>query len=578
MVNGSNWQTLDEGSAPNRAGGWHQLKIQISDTQVLFYVDGILSETESRPNSCGFDWVVIGSDLTSAGFQANVDNVVVSGGITLPSFTQHPQAQSICANGSATFTVAASGIGHADLPVAEERRRSGRRRPCLGADTATLQITSADASDAANYRCRVTNADGNTTSNEAALTVTAAPTITQQPVAQAPCAGGTATFTVAASGQAPLGYQWQKDGGNLGGATAATLEITNADAGDVGSYACVVTDGCGNPVTSNAAALTLNAAAAISGADPLAITVEKNSTCAAPANNVALTATDPDTAAGSLVWTIVGGAAHGTAAFVNGVNTGANVTVCYTPVIDQLNADSFVVEVTDGCGGPDTVTVNVTIQACPNLLIESFDGYANQAAFEAVWFDTLNSAYYLDTAGGNPGGAVIMPSPSANSLGKYYRNLGGDFNGTDAAPLTFQFDFWLDAAGAPGWSGTRHFAEIRGYAGNVYGSGSLENALSIGVYNSSADTFSTTKYQGRVLNGVGWQTLDEGSAPARAGGWHQMKIVITTGQALFYVDGILSETEARPNSYGFDCVVIGSDLTANGFVARVDNLRVTCGQ
>jgi len=45
----------------------------------------------------------------------------------------------------------------------------------------------------------------------------------------------------------------------------------------------------------------------------------------------------------------------------------------------------------------------------------------------------------------------------------------------------------------------------------------------------------------------------------------------------FYVDGILSETEARPNSLGFDCVTIGSDLTAAGFAARVDNLRVLCG-
>jgi len=195
-----------------------------------------------------------------------------------------------------------------------------------------------------------------------------------------------------------------------------------------------------------------------------------------------------------------------------------------------------------------------------------------------VWLDTLNSAYYLDGAGGNPGGAVILASPSANNLGKYYRNLGGDFNGTDAAPLVLSFDFWLDPAGAPGWSGARHFVELRGYSGDEYGSGTLENLLAIGVYNSSADTFSTTRYQGRVVNGAGWQTLDEGSAPARAGGWHQLKIEVTSSLVKFYVDGILSETESRPNSYGFDCVVIGSDLTSAGIVARVDNLRVTCGQ
>ncbi len=54
--------------------------------------------------------------------------------------------------------------------------------------------------------------------------------------------------------------------------------------------------------------------------------------------------------------------------------------------------------------------------------------------------------------------------------------------------------------------------------------------------------------------------------------------MVTTGQIRFYIDNVLSETETRPDSYGFDCVLIGSDLTANGIVARVDNLQVTCGQ
>ena len=151
----------------------------------------------------------------------------------------------------------------------------------------------------------------------------------------------------------------------------------------------------------------------------------------------------------SLTWSITSAAAHGTATFV-GANTGASVTICYTPALDQFAADSFVVEVDDACGGPDTVTVNVTVQACPNLLVDNFDSYANQAAFDAVWFDTLNSPYYLDVAAGNPAGAVIMPSPSANSMGRFYRNLGGDFNGTDAAPLTLTYDLWLDAAGCSG--------------------------------------------------------------------------------------------------------------------------------
>ncbi|HOB75110.1 MAG TPA: immunoglobulin domain-containing protein [Phycisphaerae bacterium] len=577
VVNGAEWQTLDEGSAPARSGGWHQLKIVITDSQIQFYVDGVLSETETRPNNYGFDWVVLGSDLTAAGFQAAVDNVVVSGGVILPEFTAHPQSQSLCAGGTASFSVAVSGSG----PFSYRWQKDGVDLTdgghYAGTGTATLVISGANANDAAAYRCRVSNADGQVTSNAANLTIIAPPTITAQPVAQAPCLGGTASFSVSASGES-LSYQWQKDGTNIAGATSATLQISGVSAQDVGGYACVVTDGCNNSTTSSVASLTLNAAPSITGPETVELTVEKNSPCSAASNQVTLTATDTDTPAGSLVWSIVSGPSYGTASFVNGVNTGATVTVCYAPGLDQLSDDSLVVQVTDGCGGPDTVTINVTVEACPNLLVEDFNGYASQAAFEAVWLDTLNSAYYLDGAGGNPGGAVILASPSANNLGKYYRNLGGDFNGTDAAPLVLSFDFWLDPAGAPGWSGARHFVELRGYSGDEYGSGTLENLLAIGVYNSSADTFSTTRYQGRVVNGAGWQTLDEGSAPARAGGWHQLKIEVTSSLVKFYVDGILSETESRPNSYGFDCVVIGSDLTSAGIVARVDNLRVTCGQ
>ncbi|HXN54192.1 MAG TPA: carboxypeptidase regulatory-like domain-containing protein, partial [Candidatus Acidoferrum sp.] len=50
--------------------------------------------------------------------------------------------------------------------------------------------------------------------------VAAAPTITIQPANQTVTSGQTATFTVAATGTAPLSYQWQKNGASIAGATA----------------------------------------------------------------------------------------------------------------------------------------------------------------------------------------------------------------------------------------------------------------------------------------------------------------------------------------------------------------------
>lgn len=84
-----------------------------------------------------------------------------------------------------------------------------------------------------------------------------APTISAQPSHQTVTAGQTATFTVAATGDAPLSYQWKKDDTDIPGATASTLTITDADESDAGSYTCYVSNAAGN-ITSNAATLTVN--------------------------------------------------------------------------------------------------------------------------------------------------------------------------------------------------------------------------------------------------------------------------------------------------------------------------------
>src|SRR5216683_1183115 len=73
-------------------------------------------------------------------------------------------------------------------------------------------------------------------------------------------AGVTATFTVVAAGTAPLSYQWQKNGVNIAGATAAsytTPVTTTADSGS--TFRAVVTNTAGT-VTSAAATLTVNPA------------------------------------------------------------------------------------------------------------------------------------------------------------------------------------------------------------------------------------------------------------------------------------------------------------------------------
>jgi outer membrane protein assembly factor BamB len=88
-----------------------------------------------------------------------------------------------------------------------------------------------------------------------------APSIVTQPSNQTVTVGQTGTFSVVASGSAPLAYQWQKGTSAITGATAATFTTpVTALADNHASFRVVVTNSVGS-ATSNPATLTVNSAA-----------------------------------------------------------------------------------------------------------------------------------------------------------------------------------------------------------------------------------------------------------------------------------------------------------------------------
>ncbi len=86
----------------------------------------------------------------------------------------------------------------------------------------------------------------------------AAPGITTQPASQTALQGSNVVFSVVASGQATLIYQWSKGGANLSdsghivGSTTSALTILSALAGDAASYRVVVTNRHGSATSSDA--------------------------------------------------------------------------------------------------------------------------------------------------------------------------------------------------------------------------------------------------------------------------------------------------------------------------------------
>ncbi len=87
------------------------------------------------------------------------------------------------------------------------------------------------------------------------------PQITSQPASKNVVAGASASFSVTATGTAPLTYEWRRnnvkltDGGSISGASTATLTVGNAQSADAGNYTVGVGNNAGN-VNSAAAVLS----------------------------------------------------------------------------------------------------------------------------------------------------------------------------------------------------------------------------------------------------------------------------------------------------------------------------------
>jgi len=168
-----------------------------------------------------------------------------------PRIVTQPQGQSVPVGAPATFVVEVLGAP----PFAYQWMKDGVALP--GATNASLTIPAVTSRDAGDYTVKISNSGGTVTSAVAHLTVLIElPVITEQPHSQAVVAGGSASFSVTATGSPPLRFQWQFEGANIAGATNATLVLQNVSASQVGLYTVVVSNEAGS-VTSAAASLTL---------------------------------------------------------------------------------------------------------------------------------------------------------------------------------------------------------------------------------------------------------------------------------------------------------------------------------
>ena len=266
-----------------------------------------------------------------------------------PAIGTQPASLTVTAGAAASFTVAATGSG----TLSYQWKKDGTA--ISGATAATYPIAAAQSSDAGSYTVVVTNTLGgtatSTTSTAATLTVNVAPSITTQPASQTVAAGAAATFTVVATGTAPLTYQWKKAGTAISGATAATYAITAVQGSDAGSFTVVVTNVVSS-VTSSAATLAVNVAPTI-GTQPASLTVT-----AGAAASFTVAATGSGTL--SYQWQKGGTAISGATAATHAITAA-----------QSSDAGSYTVVVTNTLGGTTTSTTStaatLTVNVAPTI-------------------------------------------------------------------------------------------------------------------------------------------------------------------------------------------------------------------
>ena len=270
-----------------------------------------------------------------------------------PTITIQPANQTVTAGQAATFLVVAGGTA----PLGYQWQKNGAN--IAGATSATYATGATTTADSGTtFAVVVNNSAGTVTSSAATLTVNpaaVAATITTQPGNQTVTAGQTATFTVVATGTAPLGYQWQKNGANIDGATSTSYTTPATTTADSGSSFDVVVSNTAGTVTSSAATLTVNPA-------PVAPTITTQ-----PGNQTV-------TAGQTATFTVV---ATGTAPLSyqwqkNGVNIAGAMAASYTtPATTTADSGaSFDVVVYNSAGTVTGSAATLTVNPVPTPAIQ----------------------------------------------------------------------------------------------------------------------------------------------------------------------------------------------------------------
>jgi hypothetical protein len=183
-----------------------------------------------------------------------------------------------------------------------------------------------------------------------------APSITTQPASQTVIAGKTVSFTVAATGTAPLTYQWSKNGATISGATSSTYTTPAETTTDNNAQFTVAVSNSAGNATSNAAVLTVTSPAVAP-----AITAQPASQTVIAGNTASFTVAATGTAPLTYQWS-----KNGTV--ISGATSSAYTTPAETTTDNNAK---FTVAVSNAAGNATSNAAILTVNASTLLLNSS---------------------------------------------------------------------------------------------------------------------------------------------------------------------------------------------------------------
>jgi len=287
----------------------------------------------------------------SAGsISSNAATLSITTATVAPSITSQPASSSVTAGQSASFFVTTSGTA----PFTYQWYKDGVA--IAGATASSYSLTAASAGNAGAYTVTVSNSAGSITSTAATLSIAAAvvaPSISTQPTSLSVTASQNATFAVAATGTAPLSYQWYKDGVAVSGATSLSLSLSTVATSDAGAYTVKISNAAGS-VTSSVANLSVTTQVVTKTASAPVIDIQPAPVGAVAGNSASFSVSVSGTAPFSFQW------------YKDGANLSGATSSSYSlSAVATGDAGSYTVKVSNSTGSVTSNAAALTVTAAP---------------------------------------------------------------------------------------------------------------------------------------------------------------------------------------------------------------------